>query len=31
MTAASRRIVHVLEHLVKVVPVGTNRALLQLM
>lgn len=31
MTTASGRIVHVLEHLVKVVPVGTNRALLQLM
>jgi hypothetical protein len=31
MTIASHQIVHVLEHLVKVVPIGTNRALLQLM
>lgn len=31
MTTASHLIIHILEHLVKVVPVGTNRALLQLM
>lgn len=31
MTTASHQIVHVLAHLVKVLPVGTNRALLQLM
>ena len=31
MTTASHQIVHVLDHLVKVAPVGTNRALLQLM
>jgi hypothetical protein len=31
MTTASHLILHILEHLVKVVPVGTNQALLQLM
>lgn len=31
MTTASHLIIHILEHLVKDVPVGTNRALLQLM
>lgn len=31
MTTASHLILHILEHLVKDVPVGTNRALLQLM
>lgn len=31
MTTASYLIIHILEHLVKVIPIGTNRALLQLM
>lgn len=31
MTTASHLIIQILEHLVKVIPVGTNRALLQLM
>lgn len=31
MTTASEQMIQVLEHLVKVVPIGTNRALLQLM